>query len=204
MGRRGGSGSKTMTALALAISLSMSLGAVTASPAAADHSNVYSHWGHGYRPWVNVPDSSLWHFTSEAEWGWSVNGYPNGFCVGGCAPPQNLCDRLFHPGGIVVCGVNDGDSLLPAGYIGWTYDNWVFNPNRHIESSYIVICMNCGGTQTDFDRHKVVNHEYGHALGSGHTADPNCLMFANTATKFQCRHDADAMWAAYAPHIEGG
>ncbi len=46
----------------------------SADKASADNANGFYHWGHGYRPYVSVPDSGLWHFTGEAEWGWSVNG----------------------------------------------------------------------------------------------------------------------------------
>ncbi len=150
-----------------------------------------------------MTDSSLWHFTAEAEYGWSVNGYPNGFCLGSCAPRQNFCDGSFHRGGMVVCGVNDGDPLLgPRGTTGRTYPLYINNPQRHLDVTYTVICMKCSGTQGEL-RHNVVDHEYGHDLGSGHTGFPNCVMRAAPETKFQCQHDADAMWAAYAPHNEG-
>ncbi len=173
---------------------------MTAPSAFGDNANVFTHWGHGYRPFVSAPDPNVWHFSSEAEYGWSVNGYPNGFCVGSCAPTVP-CGFNYNGGGITVCFAN-ADDLVLQGDQGYTYLQWVNDPFQHINAVLIFMCGNCG--LSDFQFHSVLNQEYGHALGLGHTTQQYpCVMNDPTPTKFQCGHDRDAMAATYAPHYDG-
>lgn len=65
----------------------------------------------------------------------------------------------------------------------------------------IYVCTNCG--LDDFTMHGVMNHEYGHALGLGHTSSSPCVMQSPLVTKYQCVHDRDAMIQTYASHYEG-
>lgn len=182
----------------LLLVLLMVLGVVQAPPSAADNQNAYTHWGHGYRPYVSAPDPNIWTYTGEAEFGWNVNGYPNGFCVGSCSP-GGACG-FFNGGGITVCFANQGDPLL-QGRSGNTLFQHINNPQMHIYSIAIFVCNNCG--LSDNQRRIVMNHEYGHALGLGHTFFTPCVMQDPAPTKFQCSHDANAMAWTYAAHNEG-
>jgi hypothetical protein len=170
---------------------------LTTAPAKADHLN-FSHWGNGYGPWVSVPNSTLWHFTAEAEWGWSVNGYRNGFCTSTCAPAMP-CNGVTHSGGITVCKVSR--NILPSGALGTTTIDLVYNPQAHIDAVYIRVCGDC--YLNDDQMHRAVNHEYGHALGQNHTRTYPCVMQSPNYFKYQCGHERDVMAWAYTPHNEG-
>jgi hypothetical protein len=193
-------GRKRIVTLAVVVVMGIAGSALAPDQASADHLN-FSHWGHGYRPWVSAPDSSLWRFTSEGEWGWSVNGYPNGFCTSTCAP-NVPCDLQMHRGGIVVCKVPKSQLPQPSGCnnncIGLTDYRLIYDPNAHLDSVYIRLCSDCGLTDYQFQAN--TNHEYGHALGQNHTATYPCVMQQGLITKYQCAHERDVMAWAYQPH----
>ncbi len=154
-----------------------------------DGSGPLHHWGHGYQPKIavncndRVGGDSLCHFTGEAEYGWSVNGYPNGFSTGWA--PRG-CDN--ESGWIKTCLINP-----PNGYAGVAYNAYVYNPNPHLDS----VAIHIRPDLTHTSAHRVVNHEYGHGLGLAHTACGDCVMHTPVYDKNQKQHDRDAMGATY-------
>ncbi len=157
---------------------------LTPSPASADHQYGNPHWGHHYRPRVCALDPSIWHYSAEAEYGWNVNGYPNGFVTGPCGSlaEGNISYEWGDPGG---------------GYAGVSLDTVVYDPALHMDRCRIIVQPSL----PEYNRHETFNHELGHCLGLGHSAEVYSVMNALVRTKNQSVHDAQAMAATY-NHID--
>lgn len=164
--------------------------AFLATPAGASHQNGYSHWGHGWRPAVLAPQSSIWPYTSDAELMWPSYGYPNGFCVGSCpwwATPANCSDNnQWVGGGIKVCWHPPGTGMLR-----WANGRTLphYTSQGHITAMRVWICDSCWT-----DVFTITRHEYGHAIGLGHDTTASVgLMRQPSNSYYPSWHDTQAL-----------
>jgi hypothetical protein len=178
------------------LSLAGLLAAVAiAPPAGADHANWGPHWGHGYQPHVGVNDCNYCGMTAYAERVWVTAGFRNGFVVGPGAGVPGDC--YFHGGAIEVCMTKVGDPWL-YGRSGNTFVHTVNNPMTHMNDVKIYVARSASKLQG------VIDHEYGHAIGLGHTADTGCVMHDPFYTQYPCNHDTDMLKnVMYNGHYEG-
>lgn len=179
--------------LALAL-LVATLGVVgpAASPAVAMHdgravcvdgTQNCAHWGNGYSPPV-YSNHAAWSFDwiQDAGYHWQDYGFRQGWNPGAFpAQGDSNCGYggdYFREGTIVVCWVGNYHAQLYDGgqyHMGATD---VTNMGRcdtacnHIYAATIFINYNLSGA----DRQKVLRHEFGHALGLGHSTEWDSLM----------------------------
>ena len=178
--------------------------------------------GDEYRPWVSAPAqagdwadpaTSKWPFSSAAEWRWTTAGnYTQGFVTGAAAPniacPATSDPHVVgpnypaaHPGGIIVCYTSWNDPDLNR--LDPVVANWrdgfasrlIQHPPGEIHQvgTLVKVCGNCWNLWVGMRTHQVMTHEYGHAIGLGHTAEySNCVMNYNSPTETPCSHDS---WA---------
>lgn len=191
-------------ALVVAVAVAVVV-ASAAIPAAADHTDGQRHWGHGFRPYVSTDCGAfggrLCDFTSAAERAWSEAGYGNGWNVGG---PYYGCS--LASGWIRICVVAKGDPDVPQGKQGVAITFHVQNPTWHADRVLIKICGSCGtatstGSYTSPQLASLVKHEYGHAIGLGHTTASGSVMrdpFSDGAGPGG--HDPGSLRSMYSSH----
>jgi hypothetical protein len=171
------------------------LGLVPAAPAGADHPTLLSHYGHGHHPQVTADCSQLGgllcRYTAEAERAWQNAGF-NGWSVG---HPWLGC--RVNDGYVTVCVV-PGSSI--GGYAGQAWVEGIYNPKLHIDQVLIRICGDCGLNETQY--RLVIQHEYGHAIGLGHSNDHHSVMHS-PVYHFVGQHDSNAVRVRYNGHGEG-
>lgn len=173
----------------------------------ADHQNKHSHWGHGYAPLVSADctqfGSTYCTYTGNAENAWNTHGYPNGFNGGnpyqGCGQPGGwLINCVATPASVhSIPGCTD-----PA--VDACTQYWFVNdPNLHLNHTKTSICSTCGsaggGVYYTNELQTVVTHEYGHAIGLGHTTvSGNSVMKADAVAGWgPIAHDTTAATATY-------
>jgi hypothetical protein len=157
------------------------LGLGLTQPANADHALASGHWGYSYNPAVGT-DGVFDGNAQDAAYYWQDSGFTRGY-----VPPLpqygQPCDLVT--GWITACTVGrtsfsiDGDTTVA------TYSDGT------IASSYTRVFNDL----SDYRRQQVWRHEFGHALGLGHTSDLGCVMRsdADVAPGTRCQHDIDAI-----------
>ena len=185
----------------------------------------YGSGGGEYRPWVSAPAQdgawanpahSKWPYTSAAEWRWQTVGhYYQGFVVGAAAPniacPTTSTPYVTgsqyppaHPGGIIVCYTTWADPDLQRThpdpqqrFDGATHHLLYSGAPWHRAGALVKVCGDCWELN-NIRTHQVMTHEYGHAIGLGHTfAYSNCVMNYNSPTETPCGHDSWAVDDTY-------
>lgn len=185
-----------------------------AMPASADHTHPnppIGHWGNGFSPELVLDSSPGYgvHFANvqDAAGYWQDTGFINGF--------RNLFSPVFENNGcgekggaVKVCEVSVFDSRVPPGYDGYTYNHWVCDlpsPCNYTQVHIYAVTIFVRAGLSDYRRQQIYRHEMGHAVGLGHTLDPNCVMRsdANVPLGYRCQHDIDSMRDLYYYHRTG-
>lgn len=202
-----------LAALAMAVT---ALVAVGASPALANHANnpssVYPtgyHWGNGYSPFVQC-DFVNWDCSGpvlDAAYFWQDNGFRQGYQPPVPSSASYSCGS--RDGGINLCRSDRGSSLFQynSGLDGLTYVTAICDdPNGncsnrplHVLNAVSVVASDLTGLR----RQEVIRHEFGHALGLGHSFDSTSVMRIDAPTPYADQHDDDAMYSMYTAHVYG-
>jgi hypothetical protein len=156
---------------------------------------VATHWGHDFRPLITANcaafSGTLCTYTADAEQFWYRNGFWPGWRPGnawrGCGPWR---------GWVTVCTVSR--SQIPAGKHGVTWHYYVNNPTTHLDANVVYICADCGLYSTQL--RDVVRHEYGHAIGLGHTRTYPSIMADPITWSEANEHDRASVASMYARH----
>jgi hypothetical protein len=176
-----------------------------AGRAYADHQDYYQHWGHGFEPWVSADCSvgSICNYTSYAEGTWNSNSYPNGFVTGsfssGCGAVSGWIKTCWQTAQYVHsqpgCSTQQTQACTAVFFT-------TSEPTLHIDRATISVCNSCGfgpnGSYTVVNLRNILTHEYGHAIGLGHTTAANSVMQAilnnvDTVQYGPVQHDRDAL-----------
>lgn len=180
--------------------------AAVPSPAGADHANEFAngnpagHWGNRYAPPVGYCyiNQDATGNVQDAAYYWQDTFLPQGY-----NPPlpraTYTTDEIV--GWINSCTVEPWHWRL-EGHEGNT---WVAiqcdNACNHINRATIFVSSDLNANP--YRRQQVWRHEFGHAVGLGHTnvanAQAQCVMFHSgvAALGSRCQHDIDAMHTMY-------
>ncbi len=165
--------------------------AAVPTPAQADHA-----WTHGY--WTRAPyvawDGQYAANIQDGAYYWQDRGFVYGYVPplpgynhGGSAC-TNVWDRYIN-----VCTVAQSIVQSYGGTSG--YSHMYRYADGSILGAYILVADNLSPEL----RQAVWRHEFGHAIGMGHTAGSDCVMYGGSTLVLgeTCRHDWDTVDEMY-------
>lgn len=156
-------------------------------PASADHEYVHGRWDRA--PLVGYDGKNVANLQDGAYY-WQDRGF-DGYVPplpawngggAGCATP--------YDGWIVACTISRG---ILQGYCSKACDGMTYvalRSDRTIYGAYVLIADDLLQAR----RQQVWRHEFGHAIGMGHTSGTNCVMYESAPVLGEtCWHDYDTI-----------